>query len=37
MDGRIRGTAVVQAKDNESLNEITIVGLERKENIRKFG
>lgn len=31
MDGRIIGIAVVKAKDNESLNEITIVGIERKQ------
>lgn len=27
MDGRTRGGAVVQAKDHESLNEITAVGI----------
>lgn len=37
MDGRITSITVVKAKDNESLNEITIVGIERKQNTRKFG
>lgn len=39
MDRRTRGIAVVQVKDNESQNEITVVEIERKEstpeNMRK--
>lgn len=37
MEGMIISITVIKAKDNKSLNEITIVGTERKQNTRKFG
>lgn len=36
MDGRIISITVDKAKDKESLNEITIVGTERKQRTPKF-